>query len=1087
MADIHGLSFQFYNADGTGWFNPANPVVTVPFQVVRRTNLRTGPVVQNNQGSPEAPGQVSPGIFNNVSTAHAQSVAVFPGPDPYLLADAQANARYLYLALTAAITVDKSPTGDVPPGQVIPFTLTFTNAGEAPFMDPIFSDRLPLDPVTGNPQLIFDPDADPTVPQWSFALTGPPLSPPSGTPLPTSPSQMDVQIVNDVIYFYPPAGTAFEPGQVYTITIRLMLAPGLAAGDNVTNTAAIDLGSIPVIDCAPTWDFDTNECIDTTVVRPIEAPALSTIKYVKADVPPSAAGLTGVPDVFSTANAYDCTGQDIAGFYRIPCIPVSVPGTAETWRFDVTNVGTVPLDKLVTIDNLPTPGDQGLIVVVPRLSAWEPTFNGVFSLTGLPAGATVSAYTSPSSVPCTSDLNPLGIQCPAGAWTPLTASTDLTTVRSLQFAIDFAPGALFDPGQVLTIEFDTLTTPARLDALGYPIAWNTVSTGGEAAMSSGTAVVVPATEGRRVGVSYPTGPILLEKRVTGPNAALAPTHFPVQLECTVGGVPMTGLPQVTLRAGAPPVRLDGLPIGAVCTASEQQWGQTQTIIGTVTVGGPNDPIALLRAENVYDVADLTVSKLLDTTAVDADGKPVIYGPFTFDIVCYFWGSEVWATGYDATNPMTAQLWQGNSWALAGLPPGAVCTVTETDNLGALNTQMMVTDSSGKQPPVPGNQASVVIDGVVTVDVAAVNSFGTGSLVLRKNVSGPAAALFATGPFVFGVKCTLDTGNGPISVWDGTVTLRGPNQLVHTIRNIAGGATCTVREIDDGGATTTVVSPTTVTVGDGLTVTVDIDNTFEAGSLTVRKVVDGPGATLWGAGPFEVTLECRIAGGQPVAIPGGPTRQLSADNDWTASYSPLLHGLRCTLTETGTGGAGSSNVANTAGEPVRQFTISQGQELELVVTNIFELGAISVNKTVSGIGASGAQGMTFTVELACEWQGSTIAIPGGGERQLTVSAPVHYQDLPVGAQCTITETATGGASSHTVSYADQPQAQTIEIVGGATGAVTVNNDYNMLTLPLTGPVSGAALLLAVTLLLAGAGVWLFHLRLRRPEPRHLAAR
>lgn len=100
----------------------------------------------------------------------------------------------------------------------------------------------------------------------------------------------------------------------------------------------------------------------------------------------------------------------------------------------------------------------------------------------------------------------------------------------------------------------------------FPTAWNTVATGGTG-VSGGARTAVPATEGRKVGVSYPTGPISLAKSVTGPAAHLAPRSFPVQLTCTSAGGALTELPSVSLTPGAAPTEVTGVPYGASCTAT----------------------------------------------------------------------------------------------------------------------------------------------------------------------------------------------------------------------------------------------------------------------------------------------------------------------------------------------------------------------------------------------------------------------------------------------------------------------------------------------------------------------------------------
>ena len=138
---------------------------------------------------------------------------------------------------------------------------------------------------------------------------------------------------------------------------------------------------------------------------------------------------------------------------------------------------------------------------------------------------------------------------------------------------------------------------------------------------------------------------------------------------------------------------------------------------------------------------------------------------------------------------------------------------------------------------------------------------------------------------------------------------------------------------------------------------------DPGSLTVTKTRDGAGAELYGAGPFEVSLTCtytNVDGDEvPVNTPGGATRELTAENDYTAQYAPLLFGSTCQIEETKTGGATSTAITNADGEPVTEFAVdSLTEELQLTATNTFDVGSIRVTKTVVGDGPG-----SYDVELA----------------------------------------------------------------------------------------------------------------------------
>ncbi len=1031
-ATLHGLRFTFRQANGLGWSNPSNPLIQVPFLVRRREELRTGgPVPTTRSDQVPAPGEAEAGVFHDTVEVDGSSVQI--GPGQILTAHDEATDEYRHLHLEAAVSVQKSPTGDVRPGRVIPFRLAFTNTGDAPLTNPVFTDELPTD-AQGR-QLVFDPDRDPSVSPYTFALAGAAPDPPNGTALPTDPDAVDVTTVGDTIVFGMPDGSVLEPGQTYTITIELMLRPGLTPADDVRNWATIDADE-PFDDCVRVLDPQTGVCRDDAVVSPLAVPALSTVKLVRADQPVDE---PGVPRTISMASGFSCDGAaDADGFYRAPCVPVTLPGDTETWRFRVTNAGTLPMDRLVSIDNLPVPGDQGLIVTLPRESQWPPTFAGGVELVAGPPGATLTTFYSTQSVPCTADLNPLGPACAPGAWLPLDDSVDPGDVRSVKLAVDFPEGALFQPGQQVTLQLRTRTTPETAVDDGFPKAWDTVSTGG-AARAAGRRIVVPGTEGRRVGVAYPTGPVRLQKVVSGPGASFAPDQFPVRLRCTSAGNELTGLPEAVLEPGADPTLVDGLPWGAECTATEGDNGQTSTVIGTATVGGPEDEVGLVRVENVFATGGLEVTKTVTTSAVDQDGDPVPYGPFEVAVTCEYLGEPVFADGYDQDTPMAHRIEDAETWALAGLPAGASCSVAETDDAGATATVVRPSDTVEVQP---GGPTAVEVE----------NAFSVGSLALHKVVEGEGADDFGAGPFTLHVACTLQDASGSRPVYDADVLLGGDQPLDRTVDDLAAGAVCTVTEPDAAGAQDVATSPGAVTVGAGETAAVTVTNTFETGALTVVKQVRGPGAERYGAGPFQVTLGCTREGvdGEPVelAVPGGATRELTSDTGYTATYQSLLVGAVCTLEESRTGGATHTEILDQAGDPLTELTVTdQDPPAVARVVNTFDVGAVRVTKTISGAGAAAADDRRFTVLLACtrdvDGTAEKVAVPGGARRVLSreTTLSARYRSLPAGAACTLTEPRSGRADGTAITPNEGDRSVgVVTVAPGAAVDVDVVNHF-----------------------------------------------
>jgi len=100
-----------------------------------------------------------------------------------LRATDDATDTILYRHSRNAVEVTKSPTGDLPPDQAIPFTLSFTNTGDTPITNPVITDEIPSD--ADGPQLILDPDLAEGSSPYSYALSGAAPDPANGTPMPT--------------------------------------------------------------------------------------------------------------------------------------------------------------------------------------------------------------------------------------------------------------------------------------------------------------------------------------------------------------------------------------------------------------------------------------------------------------------------------------------------------------------------------------------------------------------------------------------------------------------------------------------------------------------------------------------------------------------------------------------------------------------------------------------------------------------------------------------------------------------------------------------------------------------------------------
>jgi uncharacterized repeat protein (TIGR01451 family) len=568
---------------------------------------------------------------------------------------------------------------------------------------------------------------------------------------------------------------------------------------------------------------------------------------------------------------------------------------------------------------------------------------------------------------------------------------------------------------------------------------------------------------------YLTGALEVTKRVTGDAGEFATAQFELTLECVVGDVDVFPGGVVKSLGDGQTVTFTGLPSGADCTLTESDVaGATsssiellsdgQVLAGDAEVGytftvvvDPEElvddqPQPALRVSNEFPPASLVITKSVETLAKDENGTTIDYGPFPVIVTCEFVGEDVYATGYDADNLMTANLENAVPWTLEGLPAGAECQILEDDALGAVETSVEITVGSDTTISA-GTEASIVLAPGATNSALIVNEFAVGSITLSKDVVGPGDEAWGTETFEVEVECILTDDSGMRPVYAGSYEFTNGDEPI-TIGGIAAGATCTVTEVATGAA-----NSTTVTVGDAEPtpgtsaeftlpaedIAVVVTNTFEVTSIEITKERTGEGWEAWGAGPFEVTLICeRDVDGddQTIEIPGGATRKLEAP-DYTTSYEGLPVGADCAMAENKVGGANGSSISPQAFELASVPT-------DVTVSNIFNLGDLTVTKKVTGdgVGVELWGSGPFEVSLECTRvvNGETVVVevPGGALRDLDTdnSYIAQYTDLPEGAACVVTETVTGEATSTVV------DPGVIAIVGNDTVNVDVTNTFTI---------------------------------------------
>ncbi|GAA2135648.1 hypothetical protein GALLR39Z86_37890 [Glycomyces algeriensis] len=1088
-ADVQGLRFTFTRADGAIWENPANPLQAVPIELTRRDALRTsGPVLTDLAGNDPAPGETAAGVATNNVDVLVEG-AVLVGGSPVSATDT-AQATVLYKHAVNGVAIVKLADGAVdggikPPATSFPYSIEVTNTGDRAIVDPVITDVMPTD--ANGAQLTFDPVDHPGGEgAFAYALAGAAPDPASGPALPTDAADVTTDITVDVeqIVFTFPEGSVLEVGQTYTITIQLMVRPGVAGGTVVANTAGVT-GDRPWDECTGTLEAPTGECRASASITVSTTASMRSAKSVRA-----VDDELGELSVDSSVDPEDCA-PNADGFFVSPCIPILKPGGDHFWRFEAMNTGNQGIDTVVGFDQLPAVGDTGAINDNPRGSEWRPLFEGTARLTtAVPAGTATRIFWTDDAAQCTEVQR---MVCPTGSWTPFPQSGGpafteeiLRSITALRYEADFPDGDPFEPLEKIGFEF-IMTAPADSPAEGPDsIAWNSASVGGETATTERAEQLsqqLPLTEGERVGVALATGHLRITKEVAGEGAAYAPDEFTLHLACrsAIGtrvedDVDLGDDAVQTVKAGET-VTVTDLPYGAECTVTEDDAnGATSFEATTVTAVREDEDPQTIVAVNTYELAGLTVGKTVDSAAVDQDGNPITYGPFGIEVDCTFLGEAVYADGYGPDDPMTAELADGETAEFTGLPSGSECTVTETEAKGAATTTVTTVAGDGDPATTDGNAAAVVLapDDPGTANTADVtNTFDTGKLVLRKHVFGGGTGPVTPGPFTVQVLCTLDDASGTRTVWQGEVVLGGTQPMEAEIDDLPAGAACSAMETGTGGATFAIVLPRQVTVGADAPVTLHAVNVLSAGSLRVVKEVTGDGADQYGAGPFAVTLDCLFDTGEGVVevpVPGGATREFAVDEP--AVYEGLPTGAVCTATESQTGGAtevtvtGGLDGGDTAAIPIRDTA-------ELTVTNRFDSGGLLVRKELAGAGAADHEGETFEVELACvrDADGATVPvdIPGGAAREIEAGGEAAYTGLPAGASCTLTEPGDGGAGSTAIAVNGTDGAEfTVTACDADTcDAAVVTNTWSATGLIVTGPAVHHLLQAAAVLAALGA--------------------
>ncbi len=367
----------------------------------------------------------------------------------------------------------------------------------------------------------------------------------------------------------------------------------------------------------------------------------------------------------------------------------------------------------------------------------------------------------------------------------------------------------------------------------------------------------------------------------------------------------------------------------------------------------------------------------------------------------------------------------------GIPVGAVCDITETDNGGASSTV-----------PVDLGTVTVPAQGTAAVTVSATNDFPAGSVTIGKVTDGDAAAVMSGAEYLIKVTCERDLpGGGTEVIVDSQQTLRN-GESVKLPDPLPIGARCWAEELDSVGATQVVIdhdvnNKLTVTA-DQLDIAISVTNVYTPGgdangSIRISKTLTGA-AAAYAQGPFVFETSCTLAG---FTLPVQVTTL--NPNALVGYVTNLPVGAVCEVVEVDQGSA-TGVVPRSLG----QVTVPANgvPAVGVAGSNDFPAGSVSVSKKVSGLASGQMAGAEFTLQVTCERDivGSTTPEVILDEQvKITADSTVLVSDtLPIGARCWAAETDSVGAARVTISNDETNKA----VVSVATPDLDISatNDY-----------------------------------------------
>ena len=556
LAAITGIRFVFDRADGGLFSHTAPPAPFTASAVLHVQLLDTG---RDNTAIP-FPGTVKDTVTTN---SHRTDSDLYPD------ANGSASASFTLSPGTFSLDVAKDPykgTHTVSPGSSVPWTITFTNTGTGILTIPTVVDTLP-------DSLSWDGQAP------TYATS-------AGGTLSTDVTLEFDKASGTLTFSWPASGQRMQPGEKFTITLGIILNPGLHEGERATNSVVVNTDqTLGRNDCTnksgngqgTISGVTDTQCGTTNYVTPTPGAAMIATKGVKGDVVDSL--VSGAED--PNAPMLPCVADD-DGFYHDPCVANTRLGGTDEWRLSVTNSGTVPFNVVTLVDPLPVPGDALLATGSARGSQWKVLADAAFGVqVSAPALATKTIQVSTDPMVCVGDPAHSSWTsdhtCSANTWVDAsTYAGSWSAITGMRAIVDMSRVGGLQPGATVSLTARTINEPASASnpqglstAVPLPTQYAYDQFGVQATLANGEAPLAQAPV--KVGVTPSTGSLLVKKVVTGADASRAPTSFEADVSCQVGDTQLDLGDDAALqltKADDYEARIDGIPVGAVCDVTE---------------------------------------------------------------------------------------------------------------------------------------------------------------------------------------------------------------------------------------------------------------------------------------------------------------------------------------------------------------------------------------------------------------------------------------------------------------------------------------------------------------------------------------